>query len=137
MKRTGFWALLATPLVLLGCATQGTCGDSAATNCEPIRNVVDAPIVAELSMTRISEAIRLAGVAAGWQMHPQAPGSIQGRLELRSHVAVVDVEHDTKSYSITYRESSNLSEGGGMIHRNYNGWIRSLDKSIRLQLAQR
>ena len=88
-------------------------------------------------MTGISEAIRIAGVAAGWQMHAQAPGSIEGRLELRSHVAIVDVEHDTRSYSITYRESSNLSAGSGMIHRNYNGWIRSLDTSIRTQLAQR
>lgn len=129
-------------LVLVGCAAQQfVCGNTADTRCEPIRNVVDAPIHGaggkQLSMTGISEAIRLAGVAAGWRMHHQAPGSLHGRLELRSHVAEVDVEHNTESYSITYRESSNLSAGSGMIHQSYNGWIRNLDESIRTQLALR
>jgi hypothetical protein len=49
----------------------------------------------------------------------------------------VDVEHNTESYTITYRESSNLSAGNGMIHQSYNGWIRNLDDSIRTQLALR
>ena len=48
------------------------------------------------------------------------------------HVAVVDIEHDTKSYSIKYRDSQNLTPRDGMIHKNYNGW--NLDKEIRTQV---
>ena len=46
-----------------------------------------------------------AGSQLGWQMQPTGPGRISGRLALRTHLAVVDIEHDTKSYSIKYRDS--------------------------------
>jgi hypothetical protein len=59
---------------------------------------------------------------------------LTGRLALRTHVAVVDIAHDTNSYSIKYRESTNLQAEGGMIHKNYNGWIQNLEKGIRTQL---
>ncbi len=50
-------------------------------------------------------------------------------------MAVIDLEHDTKSYSIKYRDSTNLNAKDGMIHRNYNSWVQNLDKAIRAELT--
>ncbi|HZO01689.1 MAG TPA: hypothetical protein VFB93_10850 [Burkholderiales bacterium] len=116
-------------LVFAGCATT-----------QPIHNVQNAPIILapgkkSATMNQVSGAIMRAGTKLGWQMNPVAPGRLGGRLMLRSHVALIDVEHDTKTYSIKYRDSSNLDAKDGMIHRNYNGWIENLDKNIRAELA--
>jgi hypothetical protein len=86
-------------------------------------------------MAEVQQAILRAGTQLGWQMQPEAPGRISGRLALRTHLAQVDIEHDTKSYSIKYRDSTNLMAGDGMIHRNYNGWIQNLEKAIRVQTS--
>jgi len=51
------------------------------------------------------------------------------------HVAVVDVNYSVKSYSIQYKDSTELGYDGGNIHPNYNGWIQNLDKGIRAQLS--
>lgn len=119
--------LAAAALGFAGCAHQ-----------QPINNVVNAPFTLpagkSLSMNQISNAIVTAGKQLGWQMTPTGPGRITGRLALRTHVADVDVEHDTKSYSIKYRDSQNLNAKDGMIHKNYNGWIENLDKAIRTQV---
>jgi len=48
---------------------------------------------------------------------------------------VVDITHDTKQYSINYKDSTDLGASGGQIHKNYNGWIQNLDKGIRTQLS--
>jgi hypothetical protein len=119
--------LAAAALALAGCAGH-----------QPINNVVNAPFVLpqgkSLSMGQIQKAIIAAGSTLGWQMSPTGPGKLTGRLVLRTHVADVDIEHDTKSYSIKYRDSQNLDARDGMIHKNYNGWIENLDKAIRTQV---
>ena len=61
-------------------------------------------------------------------------GVISGRLALRTHVAVVEVTYDTKTYSIAYKDSVNLDFANGTIHKNYNGWITNLDRAIRANL---
>jgi hypothetical protein len=68
-------------------------------------------------------------------MKPIEPGLIEGTLLLRTHMAKVNIKYDTSSYSITYKESSNLDYDGTNIHKNYNGWIQNLDKGIRSQLS--
>lgn len=75
-----------------------------------------------------------AGKSAGWQMKEMKPGYIFGTLNVRKHVAVVDVNYSVKSYSIRYKDSTELNYDGGKIHPNYNGWIQNLDKAIRAQL---
>jgi hypothetical protein len=119
--------LAAAALAIGGCATT-----------QPIQNVQNAPIILppgkSVTMNEVTTAIMRAGTQLGWQMAPEGPGRLTGRLALRTHLAVIDVEHDTKSYSIKYRDSSNLNAADGMIHKNYNGWIQNLDKSIRAQL---
>ena len=120
--------LAAAVLVFAGCATT-----------QPIQNVQNSPIILppgkSASMTDVTTAIMRAGSQLGWQMQPAGPGKLSGRLALRTHLAVVDIEHDTKSYSIKYKDSQGLDAKDGMIHKNYNGWIQNLDKGIRAQLS--
>jgi hypothetical protein len=106
----------------------------------PVMNVQNAPVdisKASPTLDDVSKAIIRAGAGLGWHMTPQKPGLMQGRLALRSHVAVVDIKYDRKSYSIEYKDSTNLNYDAakGEIHRNYNGWIQNLDKAIQAQLS--
>lgn len=121
-------------LAALALAFLGACGGT-----QPIQNVQNAPIILppgkKVSMNDVTTAIMRAGTQLGWQMQPEGPGRISGRLALRTHLAVVDIEHDTKSYTIKYRDSQNLDARDGMIHKNYNGWIQNLDKAIRAQVT--
>ena len=119
-------AILGAVLFFVACTTQ------------PVMNVQNAPVnVVKGSPTLddVSKAIMRAGAGLGWQMTPQKPGLMQGRLALRTHVAVVDIKYDPKRYSIEYKDSTNLNYDGTSIHRNYNGWIQNLDKAIQAQLA--
>ena len=121
-------ACVTTALLLGGCATNAR-----------IHNVVDAPIIGpagkNLSLDQVRKAIERAGKSLGWRVLTERPGLFTGRLALRSHVAVVEIEHDATSYSIRYRDSTNLDAADGHIHKAYNQWIENLDQAIRTELG--
>jgi hypothetical protein len=103
----------------------------------PVYNVSDQAVASSksnLTLDDVSMAIIRAGGALGWEMKETKPGHILGTLHLRTHVAIVDVNYTTKSYSITYKDSTNLDYDGTNIHSNYNGWIQNLQKGIQTQL---
>ena len=105
----------------------------------PVLNISKAPVQTvsghKASLDEVGNAITRAGVALGWQMQTVKPGNIVGTLNLRGHTAVVDITYDTKTYSITYKDSTNLKYNGEKIHKNYNSWIQNLDRDIRAQLS--
>lgn len=115
----------AMALLAVGCRTS------------PVYDVNQAQIVASrpVSMTEVEQTIRQAGASLGWQMVPKGPGNIEGTLILRDHRAVVDIRYDTTTYSIKYKDSSNLNYDGTNIHSNYNGWVQRLDNTIRARLT--
>ncbi|HSW20739.1 MAG TPA: hypothetical protein VLJ86_26175 [Ramlibacter sp.] len=121
-----FGALLLA-VVLAGCTTA------------PIMNVSEASVVSAsgkpLTNDQVRAAIVRAGAALGWQMKEEGPNLMVGTLQLRTHVAVVQIPYSTKAYSVTYRSSVNLEEKGGVIHKNYNGWIQNLTRGINAQLS--
>jgi hypothetical protein len=92
---------------------------------------------ANLTMNDVSKAIVRAGAGLGWQMQETSPGHMIGTLHLRTHAAVVDISYDTKSFSITYKDSTDLQYDAsqGQIHKNYNGWVQNLENGIRTQLS--
>ncbi len=106
-----------------------------------IYNVSNAPVAGPnggtLTMPEIKKAIITAGSGLGWQVKEESPGHLVGTLLIRSHIAVVDIPYSTETYSITYKDSTNLRYDPdlGDIHSNYNGWIENLDKAIKTQLA--
>ena len=114
-------------LVLTGC------GRAA-----PIYNVESSPLNAPETATtaQIEQAIVKAGTGLGWEIKPDGPGHATGTLKLRTHVAIVDISYDTKSFSIKYKDSVNLNYSNGWIHPNYSSWVHNLEKAIREEATQ-
>lgn len=132
MKLNLKWIVLI--LVLVGLA-----------NCRmaQIQNIENAPVAyqpgVEITLGQIEKAIMRGGVSRGWVMSPAGPGHLIGTLHLRSHVAVVDITFDTKTYNIKYKDSTNLhyskdSDGTEHIHSNFVSWVQNLKKSINREL---
>lgn len=129
MKKTSLiLAALVVGLLFTGCRTAS------------VYNVNQAPVVAasakSISMENVEKAIIIAGSGLGWRMQKVEEGLIKGTLNLRDHMAVIEVPYNTKEYSINYANSNNLKYNASenTIHKNYNGWIQNLDNAIRVQL---
>ena len=116
----------------------------AATACRtltPVYNVDStriehSSIKPQPTLDDVGKAIQLAGTALGWHMEPTEPGHIQGTLQVRTHVAVVDIHYNTTAYSIHYKSSSNLDYDGQSIHPNYNSWIKRLNSAIHSEMLK-
>ena len=129
MRVTKWAAIVVSAGVLLaaGCRTP-----------TPVYNVTNAPVAASKanpSADDVGKAIQRAGATLGWQMKQVKPGNMIGTLVLRKHMAVVDINYSASSYSINYKDSTELNYDGQNIHPNYNGWVQNLDKAIKAQLT--
>ncbi len=123
------WITRASVLVALLAIT-------ACNHATPVYNVESAAYNTDaLDGTQAEKAIKTAGTKLGWNMAKLEPGLIRGTLNLRKHVAVVDISYDGRGYSIDYVDSENLKydEETGQIHKNYNSWIQNLERQIRLE----
>lgn len=116
----------------------------AVTGCRggaEIYNIKDAPINTASggtpSVEDVQKAIITAGTGLNWSMAVVKPGHIVGTLNVRSHQAVVDIMYNSKTYSITYKDSTNLKYNADKqtIHENYRSWIQNLDNNIRGRLT--
>jgi len=108
----------------------------ACNHLAPVQDVGPEPIVpAPASIENVEKAILKAGAGLGWQMKPVAPGKIEGTLLIRVHRAVVDITYDMKTFSIKYKDSTELKYDGTNIHQNYNVWVADLAKQIRVNLV--
>ena len=120
-------AVLAIVIALAGCSTA------------PIMTVTDAVATSAsgkpLSKEEVRSAILRAGSALGWQIKDESPNLLIGTIQLRKHLAVIEIPYSSNNYSIKYRSSTNLDESGGKIHKNYNGWIQNLTRGINAQLT--
>lgn len=103
----------------------------------PVYNVSSSTMAAPPNATleQVASAIKRAGVGLGWQMIEKGPSEMEGRLNLRSHLAVVSITFDTKQFSIFYKDSNNLDYNGTQIHKNYNGWVQNLEQAILAQTS--
>lgn len=113
-------------LVLVGCVTN------------PVYNVTDAPVMTNTrayTARDVRSAILQAGAAQGWQMKDIRPGLIVGTLNVRDHLAQVDIEYGRKTYSILYKNSYNLNYDGANIHKNYNEWVQQLNTAINARMG--
>ena len=106
----------------------------------PMLTVTKAPLGAPPgttpSMDEVSRVIWSAGRKVGWAFQEVRPGELTGTLNLRSHVAVVTIIHDTSTFSVHYKDSRNLLHQDQPIHRNYNNWVNNLAKTIQAEMAK-
>jgi hypothetical protein len=89
------------------------------------------------SSSQVEQAIYSAAQKRGWSPRIVSPGLIEARITVRSHKAAVDIQYSRDSYSITYRDSTNLDYRKGKIHRNYNNWVVKLSGSIQREFGVR
>jgi hypothetical protein len=96
---------------------------------------LNAPSTA--TAAKVQGAIKRAGASLGWHMKDVAPGHIEARLPVRSHVAVADIFYNAKDFSIRYKDSTNLNydKADNTIHSNYNGWVQNLQNAIITQTS--
>ncbi|NOR55889.1 MAG: hypothetical protein GQ531_06745 [Sulfurovum sp.] len=101
-----------------------------------VYNVPKHKVAHKNSSATVYKAIKSAGQSLGWQIHQIKPGVAQGKLYLRTHLAVVRINYNSSSYSIRYVSSKNLNYNAKSqtIHTNYNGWIQNLEKAIDVRL---
>jgi hypothetical protein len=111
-------------IIIVSLALLAGCGTAL------VRNVDSAMIAGNHSVANIEKAIVRAGTGLGWVMTKKSDKHIVGKLALRKHLAVIDITFDENSYSIKYKDSTNLGYNGSSIHSNYNGWIQNLQKAI-------
>ena len=125
--------------LLKGLLALATAALAGCNTLAPISNVDNVTVSAQankpLSAQDVRAAIVKAGAGLGWIMKDDGPGRLTGILNLRTHTAEVDIPYSANSYAIKYRSSVNLQARDGKIHRNYNGWIQNLTRSINAQLA--
>ncbi len=104
----------------------------------PVYNVMDQPIAPSGGKPRTLEEVKSAIVSAGefrsWTMKDIAPGHLEGIRRLSVIIAVVDIKYSTTSYSITYKDSSQLNYDGKQIHMTYNDWVKELQEGIDSRL---
>ncbi|MFK5976843.1 MAG: hypothetical protein QM493_10070 [Sulfurovum sp.] len=116
--------VLVSSLLLTGCGLP------------PVYNVPTSKLDKRYSKGKVYTAIKEAGKSLGWKITRRGTGVAEGKLILRTHLAIVRITYNANSYSIKYVRSENLKYNAekGTIHKNYNGWIQNLEKAINLHL---
>ncbi|MDQ7987747.1 hypothetical protein QYS36_22630 [Pseudomonas sp. G34] len=124
MSRFNRFALLAVLLL----------GITACTS-KPVLNISSSvPPTAAKSQDDMRRAILTALQRRQWTVERADQGQILASITRRSHEAQITIPYTASSYSIRYRDSHNLGYRDGKIHRNYNKWVRNLDRSIQQEL---
>ncbi|HEJ9074890.1 TPA: hypothetical protein SML54_005384 [Serratia marcescens] len=100
----------------------------------PVDNV-HSTVSAGHSEAQVRSGILKAGAQRQWIMNDAGPGVIKARQQNRNHSAEVRITYSATAYSIDYDSSQNLLASQGKIHKNYNRWVRNLDKDIQVNLA--
>jgi len=99
---------------------------------QPVYNVVDKPVVTGsgnvASLENVGEALAMAARRKGWTVQDVEPGYQKAQIHVRKHFAAIDIRYTSTSYSITYRDSDVLMYDGTKIHRNYNKWIKLIER---------
>ena len=134
-RRPALRRLVDLRLILVLATIVGLIGLSGCRSA-PVRDYNSQPIPPGLSMAQIGKAIQTAGNGLGWATKEQHEGLIIGTLYLRDHMAQVSIPFTRSSYSIRYKDSSNLDYDAEKktIHSNYEGWVQNLNNAIRTHL---
>lgn len=81
----------------------------------------------------VEKSIVRAAITLGWKADVKSHNEIIATLDIRKHQLVVVITHDDKSFSIKYKDSTNLKYNGKKIHRQYINWVTNLIRAIHAQ----
>ena len=123
MKKLFYIVVLTSALLLSGC-----------NKTMPVKNYTGQNITQysnqNLKESDVERAILRGAISLGWKAKTVSEGKIRAELNIRKHQLILMIEHDDKTYSINYVDSTNLSYDGENIHRQYHNWINHLINSI-------
>lgn len=96
----------------------------------PLTDPEPLAVPAGLRTEQVAKAIKASLVGRTWTVTQEEPGHIVATLNLREHMAKIDIVYDLQSIRISYLDSGELmyaeKKGVRMIHRNYLNWIQNL-----------
>lgn len=108
----------------------------------PLTDPEPVAVPAGLKLEQVTKAIKAALVGRTWAVTSEEPGHIVSTLNLREHMAKIDIVYDLQTIRIKYLDSGELlyaqKKGQRMIHHNYLNWIQNLvtDMNRNLMLVQ-
>lgn len=97
-------------------------------------NSISLPSIKQSLTTKDVEVAVLRGaVAKGWNTEKLKEGEILATLNVRAHQLVVLIEYDDKTFSVKYKDSTNLhyNRATNTIHRQYVNWTDNLISAIK------
>jgi len=84
---------------------------------------------------KTQQAILTTLVKRKWEVQRVSPDLVQAQITVRGQYhAEIDIPYTADHYQIKYRDSRELNYKDGKIHKNYNRWVRLLDKGILREL---
>lgn len=95
-----------------------------------------------VSAQQVRQAIIAGGTRKAWTFTDSGEGQLTGTLFVNNnkHMVVVTVDYSPKSYSIRYKDSTNMKYsmkyGIAVIHPFYNRWVESLIAEVNAELAR-
>lgn len=105
----------------------------------PMEEIPTQSISSDVPLARIQKSIVAAAMQNNWTIVKNDLGHLQLRYSRGTWWVLVNVDYSEKNYTISYADSVNLGygtkDGATVIHRNYNRWVRNLNKNIKTMLS--
>jgi hypothetical protein len=92
---------------------------------------------ASLAPDQVMQLIVSTAQSKGWLIDPIGPTQVRASQKWRTHSATVIITTDGRTYSINFDGAANLSQSGGVVHREYNERVHALENEIDKRLQQR
>jgi hypothetical protein len=108
----------------------------------PLTDPEPIAVPAGLKIDQVAKAIKASLVGRTWAVTQEEAGHIVSTLNVREHMAKIDIVYDLQTVRIKYLDSGELlyaeKKGQRMIHHNYLSWIQNLvnDMNGNLTLLQ-
>lgn len=94
----------------------------------------------KITLSQVRQAFIIGGAKDGWIFSDLGENQMIGRLVVRNkHTVAVTIRYDVKSYSVEYKDSSNmkyeLKVDSAYIHPFYNKWVDNLIFNVNIELS--
>jgi hypothetical protein len=127
MARSRLIALLLVPLAFMLMGSKAVLVDP-----DPVQ------VPAGVKLQDVSKAIKVGIGRRGWVVTKDENSQIEATLNVRSHMAKVNIPYSTKEVAIHYAGSDNLDyqekNGVKYIHGNYVKWAKNMQSDIQREL---
>ena len=127
MLRSRLAALLLVPLAFMLMGAKAVLVDP-----EPVS------VPAGIAAADVAKAIKVGIIRRGWVVTKEEDGLIEATLNVRTHMAKVNIPYSTQQVAIHYVASDNLDyqekKGVKYIHGNYIKWVRNMQSDIQREL---